>query len=301
MGLSPGQATWLTLGVQIGFVIGALVSAALNISDIVNARTLFLTSALVAATANASLILLGDNPFIEAVALRVVVGVALAGVYPAGLKVMSGWFKLRRGMALGVLVGALTVGSATPHLVRGVGLEWQAVIAVSSVLAAIGGVLPWRLVRDGPYEVPTSSFSIRLVVDVVENRGVRLATFGYLGHMWELYAMWTWTATFLVASAKHSGLSTGWVPTATFAVIAVGGVGSWLAGKAADAVGKERIAGLAMAISGSCAMLTPLILRTASDRACSRGCGNDQTAKRTHQGRDLPTRLIDQRGILLTS
>ncbi|MDA2979913.1 MAG: MFS transporter [Actinomycetota bacterium] len=258
-GLTSGQATWLTLAVQIGFVIGALVSATLNLADIVNARTLFLTSALIAALANASLILLGDNPFIEAVALRLVVGVALAGVYPSGLKVMAGWFKVRRGMALGVLVGALTVGSATPHLVRGLGLEWQAVIAVSSVLAALGGVLLWLTVKDGPYEAPAAVFSIRLVGQVLKNRGVRLSTYGYLGHMWELYAMWTWTAAFLVASAEYSGISTGWVPTATFAVIAIGGVGSWAAGKAADAVGKERIAGLAMIISGSCAMLTPLV------------------------------------------
>ena len=258
-GLSSGQATWLTLAVQIGFVIGALASAVLNLADIVNARILFLTSALVASAANASLVLLGDEPFIEAVALRFVVGVALAGVYPAGLKVMAGWFKLRRGMALGVLVGALTVGSATPHLVRGFGLEWQAVIAVSSALAVLGGLLLWVKVKDGPYKAPASAFSIRLIGEVVRNRGVGLATYGYLGHMWELYAMWTWTAAFLVASAEHSDLSTGWVPTATFAVIAIGGIGSWSAGKAADAVGKERIAGLAMIISGSCALATPLI------------------------------------------
>ena len=162
-------------------------------------------------------------------------------------------------MALCVLVGALTVGSATPHLVRGFGLEWQAVIAVSSALAVLGGLLLWVKVKDGPYEAPASAFSIRLIGEVVRNRGVRLATYGYLGHMWELYAGWTWTAAFLVASAEYSGISTGWVPTATFAVIAIGGVGSWAAGKAGDAVGKERIAGLAMIISGSCAMLTPLV------------------------------------------
>ena len=257
--LSSGEATWLTLAVQIGFVIGALASAMLNLSDIVNSRTLFLVAAIVASGANAALILLGDNPFLEAVGLRVVVGIALAGVYPSGLKVMAGWFRARRGMALGVLVGALTIGSATPHLIKGIGLEWEAVIGIASLMALAGGILLFLTVSDGPYETPTSPFSIRLVGQVVRNRGVRLATYGYLGHMWELYAMWTWTAAFLVASSEYSGISTGWVSTATFAIIAIGGVGSWLAGLAADNGGKERIATWAMGVSGTCALATPLL------------------------------------------
>lgn len=258
-GLSTTQAAWLTLSVQIGFVIGALASAVLNVSDLVNARTLFLVSTLVASAANAALVLIGDQAFATAVGLRIVVGVALAGVYPAGLKVMSGWFRARRGMALGVLLGALTVGSATPHLVRGLGLEWQLVILVSSVLAVVGGLLLWLTVSDGPYETPISRFSIKLVGDVFTNRGVRLSTYGYLGHMWELYAMWTWTAAFLIASAEASGNSTGWVSMATFAIIAVGGCGAWLAGIQADRVGKERVAAVSMVVSGGCALLTPLL------------------------------------------
>jgi len=258
-GLDSGQATWLTLAVQIGFVVGALVSAVFNLSDLVNARTLFLITALAAAAANGGLVLMGDGDVLAAIGLRFVVGVALAGVYPSGLKVMAGWFRRRRGMALGVLVGALTVGSATPHLVRGIGLEWEAVILVSSVLAIVGGVLLWLTVSDGPYDTAPAPFSFRLVGDVVRNRGVRLATYGYLGHMWELYAMWTWTAAFLVASATVSGLSTGWVPTATFAIIAIGGIGSWIAGRAADRVGKERVAAIAMVVSGTCAAISPLI------------------------------------------
>ena len=258
-GLTTGQASWLTLAVQIGFVIGALLSAIVNLSDIVNARTLFLAATVIASAANAALLLLGDNPFTQAVLLRLVVGIALAGVYPAGLKAMSGWFRQRRGMALGVLVGALTVGSATPHLIRGFGLEWRSVIAVVSVLALIGGFALWKFVTDGPYETASSLFSFALVGRVVMNRGVRLSTYGYLGHMWELYAMWAWTAAFLVASTEEAGGSVSWVPTATFAIIAIGGLGSWVAGVLADRHGKELIAGGAMAISGTCAALTPLI------------------------------------------
>jgi len=258
-GLTTGQASWLTLAVQIGFVVGALLSAIVNLSDIVNARALFLVATLVASAANASLLLLGDDPFVEAVVLRVVVGIALAGVYPAGLKAMSGWFKLRRGMALGVLVGALTVGSATPHLIRGFGLEWRSVIGFVSVLALIGGFALWKFVDDGPYETTSPPFSFSLVGRVISNRCVRLSTYGYLGHMWELYAMWAWTAAFLVASSEAAGVSVSWVPTATFAIIAIGGVGSWMAGVLADRHGKELVAGGAMAISGACAAATPLI------------------------------------------
>jgi len=162
-------------------------------------------------------------------------------------------------MALGVLVGALTVGSATPHLIRGFGLEWRSVIGVVSVLSLIGGLLLWNFVTDGPYETVASRFSFALVGRVVRNRGVRLSTFGYLGHMWELYAMWAWTAAFLVASGEAAGTSVSWVSTATFAIIAIGGAGSWAAGVLADRHGKELVAGSAMAISGTCAALTPLI------------------------------------------
>ncbi len=258
-GLTTGQASWLTLAVQIGFVVGAFVSALVNLSDVVNARTLFLVATVAASAANAALLLLGDSPFTEAVILRFIVGVALAGVYPAGLKAMSGWFQKRRGMALGVLVGALTVGSATPHLIRSFGLEWRSVIGVVSILALIGGFALWKFVADGPYETAPSPFSVAMVGRVVRNRGVRLSTYGYLGHMWELYAMWAWTAAFLAASSEAAGISDSWVPTATFAIIAIGGAGSWVAGILADRHGKELVAGGAMAISGTCAALTPLV------------------------------------------
>lgn len=258
-GLSTTEASWLTLAVQIGFVLGALVSAMLNLADLIPSRRLFVSSAVVAAAANAALVTLDGSPLIQATILRLIVGVALAGVYPAGLKVISGWYTKRRGMALGVLVGALTVGSAFPHLVRGTGLDWIPVILTSSGLALLGAVLMWLFVSDGPYETAASPFSMKLVGAVVRNRGVRLSTYGYLGHMWELYAMWAWTAAFLVASARAGGYSSGWVSTATFVVIAAGGLGSWWAGTLADRLGRERIAAGAMAVSGTSALLTPFV------------------------------------------
>ena len=258
-GLSVAAASWLTLAVQIGFVVGALTSAFFNLPDLIPARRMFFGATLVAVVANTALVFLSGSALIPATILRLIVGVSLAGVYPAGLKVVSGWFIQRRGMALGVLVGALTVGSALPHLVRGTGLEWRPVILVSSVLAAIGGVLMLKFVHDGPYDTAPSPFSFKLVGSVVANKGVRLSTYGYLGHMWELYAMWTWTAAFLFASAEAGGYSTAWVSTATFTIIAIGGAGSWWAGSLADRYGKEWIAGGAMAISGAMALASPFV------------------------------------------
>ncbi len=258
-GLTSGEAAGLTLAVQIGFVVGALVSGLLNLPDIIPARRLFVVAGVIGAAVNLSLLALGPGDTLAAFGLRFVTGVALAGVYPSGLKAMAGWFERGRGMALGVLVGALTVGSAAPHLIRGLGFGWEGVLIAASALALIGVGVLGLLVSDGPYETVPVRFSWDQVRGVLRNRGIRLSTYGYLGHMWELYAMWTWTAAFLAASAASAGIGDRWVPGATFAIIAIGGLGAWLAGVLADGRGRTVIAGGAMAISGTCAMLTPLV------------------------------------------
>lgn len=256
--LDTGQEAGLTLAVQLGFVVGALLSALLNLADVLPSRRLFAYSAVGGALANLGLLAMTSGTVMLALALRFLTGMFLAGVYPAGLKVMAGWFRSGRGMALGVLVGALTVGSASPHLVRGLGLEWGGVVAAATVLTFVAAGMMSR-VGDGPYETPTSQFQWRQVGLVLANRGVRLSTYGYLGHMWELYAMWTWTAAFLTASATEFGAGYGSVPIITFLVIGIGGLGSWWAGVMADRIGRTRVAGGAMVVSGSCAALTPLI------------------------------------------
>jgi len=162
-------------------------------------------------------------------------------------------------MALGVLVGALTVGSAGPHLIRGVGFGWEGVIAGASVSAVAGTLILGLFVGDGPFETAPARFSWGQIGSVVRNEGVRLSTYGYLGHMWELYAMWTWTAAFLAASATASGSGDGWVPSATFGVIAIGGGGAWIAGVLADRSGRTLVTGGSMAVSGTCALVTPLV------------------------------------------
>ncbi len=257
--LDGGQLAALTLAVQLGFVVGALGAAMTNLADRVASRTLFVASAIAAAAVNASLVVVGSNQVWLAIVLRFVSGVALAGVYPSGLKVMAGWFERERGMALGVLVGALTVGSATPHLVRGIVAEWRVVVMASSVMALLAAVVMARFVGDGPHDSSAARFSFRQVGQVVRSRGYRLSTFGYLGHMWELYAMWTWTAAFLAASGAAAGTAYGPIGVWTFFIIAVGGFGAWRAGVWADRYGRPQIAGGSMIVSGSCAAVTPLL------------------------------------------
>ena len=258
-GLTSGQTAGLTLAVQLGFVAGALGSSVSGLADALASRRLFVIAAFAGAVTNAALVLLGPGDHLLAFGLRFLTGMALAGVYPSGLKVMAGWYRRGRGMALGLLVGALTVGSAGPHLIRGFGFEWQGVVLAASTLAVAAGLLMRFGLEDGPFEVPSSRFSRKQLGRVVRNRGVRLSTYGYLGHMWELYAMWTWTAAFLLASSAASGVSYGSVPVLTFIVIAIGGAGAWLAGIWADRFGRSLVAGGSMAVSGSCALLTPLV------------------------------------------
>lgn len=257
--LSVGEVAWLTLTVQLGFVAGALGIAVSGIADAVPARRLFTVSALAAAAVNVALLAVSASTVPVALILRFATGALLAGVYPSGLKVMAGWFRTGRGMALGALVGALTVGSAMPHLIRGFGIGWQGVILTASGLTLVAAWAMTFRVIDGPYEVAVSPFSWHHVAGVVRNRGFRLSTIGYLGHMWELYAMWTWTAAWLVASSEAGGFGTAWVSTATFAIIAIGGVGSFAAGIFADRAGRTLVAGGSMAISGSCAAATVLL------------------------------------------
>src|SRR5688572_1872872 len=189
--LSTGESAWLSIAVQLGFVTGAVVSAITNLSDRYSARHVFFVSTLGAATANA-LVAASDSVAL-AIPLRFLTGFCVAGIYPPALKVMATHFRVGRGVALGVMVGALTLGSAMPHLVNGLGgLDWRLVVLASSMMTVIGGVIALVFVRDGPYPFPRGSFDPRFIVRAFRDPAVRLANLGYFGHMWELYAMWSW-------------------------------------------------------------------------------------------------------------
>ena len=253
--LSRTEGAWLTIAVQLGFVAGALVSSVLNLSDVVDARYVVAGGALGAAAANA-LILAADGPGL-ALPLRAATGFFLAGVYPPSLKLMATWFRRGRGAALGVLVGALTLGSATPHLVNGLGgLDWHVVIAVTSVLTLAGGLVVLVGVRYGPYPFPEAVFDPHQARRVLANRGVRLASLGYFGHMWELYAMWSWFLIFAGDELFASGTAAAF---ATFAVIGFGAVGCWVGGVLADRHDRARTTAAMMVVSGACSLAIGLV------------------------------------------
>jgi MFS family permease len=257
--LSDSAAAWLTIAVQLGFVGGALVSSLLNLSDIVSPRHVILGGAVGAATVNGLLVIAGSAAV--GIALRFATGFFLAGVYPPAFKLMSTWFKKGRGMALGILAGALVVGNAMPHLVNGLGgLDWRLVIYVTSALTLAGGLLTEFAVKEGPFPFPRAIFDPRQAGRVFSNRGVRLASFGYFGHMWELFAMYAWFLVFFSEALTSRGTPVGSAAAyATFAVIAIGGLGSWVGGILGDRWGRTRTTAAMMGVSGSCAVLIGLL------------------------------------------
>ncbi|HVL65087.1 MAG TPA: MFS transporter [Actinomycetota bacterium] len=247
--LTAGTAAWLTIAVQIGFVAGAIMSATLNVADVLPARIVILGGAVGAGAAN--LMLLWAPDATVAIPARFLTGFFLSGVYPPALKLMATWFRTGRGVALGILVGALTLGSALPHLVNGAGgLDSDVVIVTTSALTFLGGMLATR-VPVGPFPFPRAVFDPRQIATVMSNRNVRLASFGYFGHMWELYAMWTW---FVVFFADGVGAHRA-APFAAFAAIGVGSLGCWAGGVLGDRWGRARTTIAMMAASGSCALL----------------------------------------------
>jgi MFS family permease len=264
IGLPARHVSWLTLAVQLGFVVGSLTSALLLLSDRWSARRLAAGSALLAAGATAALVLIPVNGW-QAIALRAFTGACFACVYPPGMKIAAGWTQRHRGTAIGLLTGAVSVGSAAPHLIRASWdpSQWRAVLLVAAVSAVLGSALFAIAVREGPFQSASAPFNPRAIASVIRERGVRLATGGYLGHMWELYAMWSTIGVFLADTGRRHGVPAVWGPVLGFAAIAIGAVGCVVAGIRADQIGRARVAIIAMAISGTCALVIgPLSARS---------------------------------------
>jgi len=259
-GLGDTAAAWLTVAVQLGFVLGALASSLVNLADVVSPRLVLLAGAAGAAAAN--LALAGVDGPSGAVPLRFATGFFLAGVYPPALKLMATWFRRGRGTALGVVVGALTVGSAAPHLVNGLGgLDWRTVVYATSAVTVAGGLLAFAAVPEGPFPFPRATFDPRQAGLVFRNRGVRLASLGYFGHMWELYAMWAWFLLFFSDALADGGGDVGArAAYTTFAVIAIGGLGCWAGGVLGDRWGRTPTTAAMMAVSGTCSLVIGLLV-----------------------------------------
>ena len=254
-GLSSSAATWLTLSVQLGFVAGTLLSALLNLPDIISPRHLFTLTAIAGAVMNAAFGWFAHDASF-AIVLRFLTGMSLAGVYPPAMKILATWFRHGRGLALGVLIGALTLGKATPYLINGIGsANWRTNVLFVSLLAVVGGLIVWMFVDDGPLGLPAARFDWKQVGRVFQNRGVRLANLGYLGHMWELYAMWTWIPFMIRASLAVRKSDPIFAEVGSFLVIGCGAIGCVVAGAIADRVGRTIVTSVAMAISGSCCLV----------------------------------------------
>jgi MFS family permease len=261
-GLTLAEAAWLTTIVQLGFVFGTAIAAVLNLADVIPAGRLFSACALLGAIVNAAI--LGAPGYPSALALRFLTGFFLAGVYPPAMKMTATWFRSQRGLAIGVIVGALTVGKAIPYLVRAmphVGL--RPVVLTASAGAVIAALIVAAGYREGPYPFASRPFSWRQVGDIIRVREWRLATGSYLGHMFELYAFWTWIPSFLAASvAANAGgrfRAPRLISLLAFATIAIGGLGSVWGGLFADKRGRERLVSISLFMSGACCLLSGIL------------------------------------------
>lgn len=247
--ISDASAAWLTVAVQLGFVCGAMIVATTGLADLVTPRRLMATAAVGAAIANLGLVWVSGAG--SAIGLRFFTGLFMAGIYPPALKLVATWYLTGRGVALGAVIGALTLGSAFPHLINiGEGVPWRAIIAATSLATLAGCLGISLLIRNGPHPFPETTFQTRRIVPALLNRGFLLVTAGYLGHMWELYAAWSWMLILVRSRLGDVAGNLHLAALVTFLVIAAGVPACVGAGYLADRFGRIVTTIWFMALSG---------------------------------------------------
>ncbi|WP_114008789.1 MFS transporter [Cohaesibacter intestini] len=254
--LSGGDVALLSSSVQAGFVLGCLISAALGLADRTDPRLLYAICAVAGALANFAFMHVEPGTPLS-IFLRLLTGAVIAGVYPVGMKIAMSWAKGDAGMLVGMLVGSLMIGSASPHIIAYWGdVDWRAVLSATSIISAVGG-LSVMLVAIGPNFAKSPKFKLGLAFEALTNKPIRLANFGYFGHMWEVYAMWTWIVLYLGASFEVSGIDNPgkWASLVAFFTLAAGAPGSIWGGRIADKVGRTLMTSVVLAASGTCSLI----------------------------------------------
>ena len=255
----------LTSAVQFGFIFGTMIYALLNIADRFSPSKVFFISALIAALFNLGMIYEGNNLY-SLVMLRFMTGFFLAGIYPVGMKIAADYFQKGLGLSLSFLVGALVLGTGFPHFLNSIkgSIPWQKLIVTTSTLASAGGIFLFLFVPNGPYRKPALKINLAAFFTVFQKAEFRSASFGYFGHMWELYAFWAFVPIMLrTFSHAHPELLLN-IPLWSFIVIAAGSLGCLIGGKLSQKIGPKKVAILALSISGSCCLLSPLLFSFSS-------------------------------------